>query len=442
MGRGALALVFGGAAALLGAAPALAGPPAVSVNNPANGVTLSTSSPQITGTVSATSTGGAITGSLSLTVTSTAGHPGWGASDASWCGQSSCSFTVPVSPGLAYNGQYQLTVSAQETDPPLATNRTASWSGNFSLAVPPSDPKSVSATPASDGSSVTVSWASNPEPDIVGYQVNRSPSSPGSWPQAVTKTTTDLVDSSVTPGQTYTYSVTAVRQGATSDAVLYSSPSAASATDPTVTDAGPGSGGSGSGSSGPGSGGSGSSGSGSAGTGSGSGAGSGSGSAGSSGLGTTGSGHSSGSGSSAGSSGSGGSGSSSGQPSLGTYGKASSSSSGGSQNLSSFDQLVQKTAAQQSAAGSTSASGVDGAPLPPLASGVAPGSDNPEVAPFSSGSSETQPVAGGSTTVSYSTQVENHNAVVRDFAAVGLAALLLAVVAHLLWLRRAASAAQ
>jgi hypothetical protein len=421
-----LAAALGAGAVVVGAGPALAGPPTINVSSPASGSVSSTASPQIGGTVSSTAPGGVVSGSLALAVSSSAGHPGWNASVPSWCGQSGCSFTVSVNPGLAYNGQYQLTVSAQETDPPLGTTRSSTWTGSFSLAVPPVSPRDGTATPASDGSSVTLSWAANPEPDIVGYQVDRNPASPGNWPQAVTAT--DLVDSAVSPGHSYTYTVTAVRQGASSGSVLYSSPTRAAATDPTVADAGPGT--SGSGSTGAGSTGTGSGSTGSTGT-----ASSGSGSA--SGTGTAGSGSSgSGSKTSAGSSSG-----SSGQPSLGTYGKAGSgSSSGGSQNLSSFDQLVKKTSAQQAAAGN-SPSGVDGAALPPLGNGVAPGSDNPEVAPFSSGSSQTQAVAGGSTTISYTTRVENHQAVVRDFAAVGLAALLLAVVAHLLWLRRAVSAA-
>lgn len=414
--RLALAPLLGTAAVLVGAGPALAGPPSVTVSSPANGAALSSAAPQINGSASATAPGGTITGSLSLTITSSAGHPGWSSSVPSWCGQSACSFTVSVNPGLAYNGQYQLSVTAQETDPPLSTTRSASWSGGFSVAVPPVSPQNVSATPASDGSSITLSWSANPEPDIVGYQVERSPTS-ASWPQAVTGT--ELVDSAVSPGHSYTYTVTAVRQGASSGSVLYSSPTSAAATDPTVTDAGPGTSGSGSGSTA---------------TGSGSSAGSTSSGSGSTSAGSTGSAPTSGSGSSSTSR-------TSGQPSLGTYGKAGSSSSGGSHNLSSFDQLVKKTAAQQSTAGGSSAQGVDGAALSPLTDGVAPGSDNPEVAPFSSGSSQAQTEAGGSTTVSYTSRVENHQAVVSDFAAVGLAALLLAVVAHLLWLRRAVSAA-
>ncbi|MHB1447322.1 MAG: fibronectin type III domain-containing protein [Acidimicrobiales bacterium] len=407
---------------LLGAAPALAGPPTVSVASPSNGSTLSTASPQITGTVSASSTGGVISGALQITVTSSAGHPGFSSTIPSWCGQSTCSFTVTVKPGLAYNGLYQLSVDAQESDPPLNSSHSAAYDGSFSVNAPPVAPQGVTAQPAADGSSITVTWDANPEPDIVGYQVSRSPSS-GAWPAAVTGTS--LTDSNVTPGTTYTYAVTAVRRGATSGSVLYSSPSSASATDPTVTDASPGSGSSSSGGSGT------STGSGSSGTGS----------ASPSGTGTTSGSGSSTSGSS--SSGSTGTGSRSGQPTLGTYGKAPASSGGSSQNLSSFDQLVNKTQAQSASSSASSTSSADqgmvGAPLPPLnGNGVAPGSDNPTVAPFSSGSSGTRAEAGG-TTVSYATAGQDHNAVVRDFAAVALAALLLAVVTHLLWLRHAAA---
>jgi len=409
---------------LLGAAPAMAGPPNVSVVSPSNGSTVSTAAPQVAGTVSASSPGGVVSGALQITVTSSAGRPGFASTIPSWCGQSSCSFTLNVSPGLAYNGQYQLSVDAQESDPPLNSSHSTAYDASFSVNAPPVAPQGVAAQPATDGSSITVSWNANPEPDIVGYQVSRSPSS-GAWPAAVTGTS--LTDASVTPGTTYTYSVTAVRQGASSGSVLDSSPSSASATDPTVTDASP-----------PTSAGSGSS------TGSGGSTGSGSSSTGQGSASGTGSGGTTSSGSGTSRSGSSGSGSRSGQPSLGTYGKAPASSGGSSGNLSSFDQLVKKTQAQSAPSSAASSGpgdqGVNGAPLPPLnGNGVAPGSDNPAVAPFSSGSSQTRAEAGGQTTVSYATAVENHNAVVRDFAAVALAALLLALVTHLLWLRHAAA---
>lgn len=367
-----------------------AGPPTLAVSTPSSGATLA-SQPTVSGTASATSTGGRISGALQVAITSTAGHPGFSQTIPGWCGQSSCSFSIDVGNSgapLAYNGQYRLSVQASESDPPVGTTQTSAWSGFFSLAIPPQAPSGLAAESSADGSSVIVSWQPNPEPDIVGYEVTRSPAGTASWPAAVSGTT--FTDSDVSAGTTYTYQVSALRAGATPGSTVVSLPSAVSAT-PAVPagDAGPG----------------------------------GTASAASGGQATR----------AAPASGPPAAGGSSGSASpLGTYGKAPAPPPR-SEDLSGFDSLVQRTARSQPSNPSPAPS-----PAPAgSADGVAPGSDNPPVGPFSSGPGGLAGAqAAGPVTITYSQAYRSHDALVRDVAAVGLAALLLAVAAHLLWLRR------
>jgi hypothetical protein len=400
----------------VGALPAHAGPPAVQISAPAPGSQSRAETVSIQGSATATAPGASITGALSVQITSPEGHPGYSDSVPGWCGRSACSFTL-TSGALPYNGAYNLTVSAQETDPPTGQVQTSSSFSSFSVSAPPEAPSGVTARPAGDGSSITVTWNPNPEPDLVGYEVSRSPSDgagTGAGPGATgggggssAVTGTSYVDSDVTPGDSYTYSVNAVRRGATPGSTLSSAPSSTTVTDTVpASDSSPSSGTSaGSASPGPGA----------AGTASGSGA---------HGQATSG----------AGSSGAGSS------PSSGAGNAHGPGGTAASHSLSTFDSLVQATAdARPSASGTSSFPAVAAPGLPALAaSGVAPGSDNPMVAPFSSGSLNGAQAAGAMT-VSYDGGGSKASAV-RDFAAVGLAALLLAVATHVLWLRRRARA--
>lgn len=397
----ALALAAGPlAVAVLAAAPARAATPSVTISGPGDGAVVSDGNAvHIQGSASAGGTGGTITGELSVTITSAAGHPGWSTSVPHWCGQASCAFTL-TSGALPYNGRYTLTVSATESDPPVGSTTTQSASSSFSLAVAPAAPSGVTAVPSGDGSEVDLSWNPNPEPDLVGYQVDRSPQGAG-FPTTVTSPS--FVDTGVSPGGTYAYSITAVRAGATSGSTVASAPTGASASVPVpATDATPGSGGSGSGASGSGAGGSGAA------------AGSGSGGSGSSASGGSATG---------------------GRGSLGTYGKAGTAPPAGAQ-LPGFP-VISAQGAGVSGPAALPAPAVPAVPGAALeADGVAPGSDNPAVAPFSSGTGGVSPAASGRMTVTYASGGLDHRVVVRDFAAVALAGLLLAVVAHLLWLRR------
>ncbi|HZU73316.1 MAG TPA: fibronectin type III domain-containing protein [Acidimicrobiales bacterium] len=383
------ALVVAGGLAF---APAsLAGAPSVSITDPTGGQTLATATPTISGSASATSGGGTISGDLQVVVTSQAGHPGFTATRSNWCGQASCSFNVQVSPALAWNGSYTLAVQATETDPTPDTSGQRSHqitqTTSFQLAAPPAAPSSVRAQVASDGSSVALSWSANSEPDIVGYEINRSPASTGSWPAAVTGTS--FVDNSVQPGTSYTYSVAAVRQGADSGSTVVSSWTNIAATTPappTTTTQAP------------------------------------------SGSGQGGSAASSGSTSKGSSAGSGGQAGGSSRRSDSPQAAAEAAS-----NLASFDALLAKTAANTPAP----AQAAPQVPAIPEDGPVGAGSDNPTVAPFSQGSGGgLTPGSSSSAVRFYRTTVPSGIGSKTSLEAIALAALLVAVVAHLLWLRR------
>ena len=377
------------ATAVVDAAPALAGTPSIAITSPSG--TLSTSWFTAAGTVSATSQGGTITGDLGLIVTSQKGHPGFTTTRSNWCGGASCSFSVPV-PSLAWNGPYTVAVQATETDPLPDTSGTnvhpVTASVDVTINAPPATPRSVATMPAPDGSAVTVSWAPNSEPDLLGYVVTRTPSAPGSWPVAVTGTS--FTDRYVAPATAYTYSVQAVRSGGTAGSTVSSGWASAAARTPAAPAS---SGSGGSGTSGPGA---------SGGT---SGAGSGS---------TSGAG-----------SGPGGAAQAPAYVPGGARYSSAGAPAGAASDLASFNALLTRTAQ------ATPAPALAAPPepvLPEALGGAA--TDSPVVAPFSQG------VGGGAARPARGYRSEGGPGRLQTTAAIALAALLVAVAAHLVWLRR------
>ncbi|HEX3393732.1 MAG TPA: hypothetical protein VHS52_04325 [Acidimicrobiales bacterium] len=181
-----------------------------------------------------------ITG-VRITVTSRT-HPGAAGAGASCDG---CGATVnqgpstPFSlatPGLAYNGPYdvkvvatgQKIIGAVTDGSPVSTQATTA----FKVEVPPAPPADVTANANPDGS-VTVQWSRNTEPDLVGYQVQRRVGSSSfqpmgsAVPQPGDGTTVRWTDASTAPtGGQYEYVVVAVRpdgDGAVSDRATASS---------------------------------------------------------------------------------------------------------------------------------------------------------------------------------------------------------------------------
>jgi hypothetical protein len=77
-----------------------------------------------------------------------------------------------------------------------------------------------------------VSWQANPEPDIVGYEVQRTSVNGSNWSTVGTNppTDTNYRDTGVQQGTDYQYHVIAVRSGAQSGQTIASAPSASATT--------------------------------------------------------------------------------------------------------------------------------------------------------------------------------------------------------------------
>ena len=212
-----------------------AGTPSVRIDDPSSGAVIDTSGFSVSGTVSTSDPQGTIDGDLELIVTSQSGHPGYSTTESDWCGRSSCGFQIAVPP-LAWNGAYSVAIQATERDPATG-DRSVTATSSVALAVPPATPADVKAAPPSaapgpDGTqaSVTLSWDANKEPDLIGYEVTRSPAGTGTWPKAVTSPS--FVDQGAQAGQTYSYTVAAVRQGGDTGSTVSSAGASVSATVP------------------------------------------------------------------------------------------------------------------------------------------------------------------------------------------------------------------
>jgi hypothetical protein len=145
-------------------------------------------------------------------------------------------------PELLWNGPYAARVDVQSPAGRRIVTRA------FAIVVPPLPPAEVRATQAGEG--VTVSWAKNPEPDVVGYLVQRAEPS-GAFQQisnGVVPATKGVARPSFVdhpPAGDWRYNVVALRQGAKKGEGLASNPSAATSVTytpptPTTTDGGDG----------------------------------------------------------------------------------------------------------------------------------------------------------------------------------------------------------
>ena len=208
---------------LVAAPPAQADAIRGGITSPDEGATLATSAPNLAASFAHSE--GAIE-SVTLEVVSERGgdrqtrtEPGDGRS----------SVAVEWLPQLAYNGRYTLTATATGSHPdrlvegpqpppdPVHVTRT------FFLAAPPVVPKDVTAAEASG--SVSLRWADNPEPDLVGYQVERAPARTDDFRAIGISTRARFTDDTISKSGRYIYRVIAVRQGAQDEGIA-SEPSA------------------------------------------------------------------------------------------------------------------------------------------------------------------------------------------------------------------------
>jgi hypothetical protein len=249
-GAGGLAIMAGPADATSGTttttttqpSPPGSGPPFVSVSKPApNAVEPTTDTPTVEGKITpADPSQGQIT-SVQITITSK-DHPGAtfpATVTKSPSGQSgqqqqqwAFSGSVPSSQSLTWNGPYQVVAAATEDDSGTRHQGTSS-PVNFAEGVLPQVPSGVSAAKDADGRAATVSWQANPEPDILGYEVQRASANGSDWSTVSPSprvTDTNYRDTSVQQGSDYQYRLIADRSGAQQGQTLRSSPSASAST--------------------------------------------------------------------------------------------------------------------------------------------------------------------------------------------------------------------
>lgn len=210
------------AVAFFSAPPALAAGPTVTIASPANEATVTTAVVNVSGQASMRQ-GGTVNGQIVMKLTSLDGHPNL--EFAQIPNGNPAPFNWPAAP--THNGRYMLTVDATGRD--AAVDTTPSEPGHaelfFNLAAPPAPPANLRAA-VGDNRYVEVNWDRNAEPDLVGYQVQRSVGSNGQW-EAIVNTADNFFTDTATAsaGGDYRYRIVAVRRGATADSGVPSEPS-------------------------------------------------------------------------------------------------------------------------------------------------------------------------------------------------------------------------
>ncbi|MBW3536170.1 MAG: hypothetical protein KY395_00170 [Actinobacteria bacterium] len=220
-----------GAAALVALSlwvhPVSAVAPTVRINTPGNQEVVTKSTPTVTG--DAQMSDGRIL-EVVASVSSADGRPVPSAHRIAGDGRSSVSFSW--TPSLPYNGQYTVTVRASGEDEPVDTNGSESseTSRNFAVEAPPAIPRDVKVRTDPDSREVDVTWRLNKEPDMIGYQIQRSVDG-SEWSVAGESDEGFYRDTrTANKGGKYSYRVIAIRRGATADAGVASQPSESATT--------------------------------------------------------------------------------------------------------------------------------------------------------------------------------------------------------------------
>lgn len=212
------------AAFVIGAAPAHAQPPSIIITSPNAASPLTSHVIPVRGEARMPS-GGTVTGELRIDVESLDGR---GAGGITFNVNSN---TVPFTYDYptAYNGRYRIIVKARGRDGAIDTTPSEEAVAQLDVVVevkpaPPADVKAA----ANAKREVAVTWKANPEPDILGYQVQRIHEDDDDWaPAATTKTTSFTDTSTAAKGGEYRYRVVAIRSGALAGEGVASDPSSA-----------------------------------------------------------------------------------------------------------------------------------------------------------------------------------------------------------------------
>jgi len=233
---------LGGAAAALlafaasfGAPAAQAAPPTIYLDSPTDAAPHAETNVHIAGRAQMPS-GGTVHGQLYLALESRDGRPTQSVTVNVNGNPVPFAWDVPA----AYNGNYTVKVVAHGRDGAFDTspNEPAVYTRNITVEVLPVPPANVRVETDAKRQ-VTVRWDPNPEPDLLGYQVQRRLGEPPSnedpeagWASAGETTSTELTDTATTAaGGTYHYRVRAVRSGATQGTGVWSHPSEVNSVD-------------------------------------------------------------------------------------------------------------------------------------------------------------------------------------------------------------------
>ena len=121
-------------------------------------------------------------------------------------------------PTLAYNGNYIAVVTAWQANAVGIEDGPYNATQSFVLQAPPAKPDPPSVSVGADGASTSVSWKPNSEPDLLGYQLLRTPNYSGGKVPTIAKTDAHCsptgcayTDADITPATGYQYQVAAVR---------------------------------------------------------------------------------------------------------------------------------------------------------------------------------------------------------------------------------------
>jgi hypothetical protein len=206
----------------LAAPPAQAVAPTIELASPDNAAPLANPVVHVGGRAFMPS-GGTVNGQLQIEVTSLEGHGGQKIA-VNVSGNS-----VPFSWDYAtsYNGHYRVKVTAQGRDGAVDTtpSETSSASRDVAVEVKPAPPSGLTAK-TTKARSVDLAWKANPEPDIVGYQLQRTLDPEGEWTAVANTADIAYTDTGTqAAGGTYSYRVVAVRSASTSDQGIPSDPS-------------------------------------------------------------------------------------------------------------------------------------------------------------------------------------------------------------------------
>ena len=210
------------AVGVFAAPPARAAGPMVTISSPASGAVVDTAVVHIAGEARM-GQGGTVNGQIVIKLESLDGHP------AQQSAKNANSNPAPFewNPATAYNGRYRAIVTATGRDG--AIDPTPSEPGEarveFSVRAAPAPPANLRAA-VGDNRYVELNWDANVEPDLVGYQVQRSAGGNGAWEPLVNTSDNFFTDmSTANAGGDYSYRVVAVRRGLAPEDGVPSDPS-------------------------------------------------------------------------------------------------------------------------------------------------------------------------------------------------------------------------